>query len=140
MGGIDKDLHWPWLGFALEQSLGKGLVEAKDVTQHATAEVLVSQLPHDVLISLLSRALASEQLTPQSVLESAPPSTLAEHLEPDVMWRVLKDAADRAGLSERDKPRNERARQWLAAILEGALETELLAPADLMRHLPPAEF
>src|SRR5207248_3502965 len=79
MGGIDRDLHWPWLGFALEQAFERGLYDAKDVLAHATAEVLVSQLPHEVIIALFSRALASESLTPRHVLETAPPSMLAEH-------------------------------------------------------------
>src|SRR5262249_48450811 len=34
----------------------------------------------------------------------------------------------------------EPGRQWLASILQGALESELLAPADVVRHLPPSEF
>jgi hypothetical protein len=140
MGGIDKDLHWPWLGFSLEQALERGLLEPKDVLQHATAEVMVSQLPSEVIVAIFARALASETLTPPAVLETAPPSLLAEHLEPDVLWRCLKDAADRAGLSAAGKPRTEAARKWLAAILQGAIETELLTPADVMRHLPPAEF
>ena len=140
MGGIDKDLHWPWLGFSLEQALERGLLEPKDVLAHATAEVLVSQLPSEVIVAIFARALANQTLTPAAVLETAPPSLLAEHLEPDILWRCLKDAADRAGLSEAGKPRTEAARKWLAAILQGAIETELLAPADVMRHLPPAEF
>ena len=140
MGGIDRDLHWPWLGFALEQAFERGLYEAKDVLVHATAEVLVSQLPHDVLIALFSRALAAETLAPRHVLETAPPSLLAEHLEPDVMWRCLREIADRAGLSQRGGSRTEAGRRWLGAVLQGALETELLTPADVMRHLPPAEF
>jgi hypothetical protein len=140
MGGIDKDLHWPWLGFSLEQALERGLLEPKDVLAHATAEVLVSQLPSEVIVAVFARALSSETLTPPAVLETAPPSMLAEHLEPDVLWRCLKDAADRAGLSEAGKPRTEAARKWLAAILQGAIETELLTAADVMRHLPPAEF
>jgi len=140
MGGIDRDLHWPWLGFALEQAFERGLYEAKDVLGHATAEVLVSQLPQEVLVALFSRALASEALTPRHVLETAPPSLLAEHLEPDVMWRCLNEIADRAGLSQKGGARSETGRQWLAATLQGALETELLTAADVLRHLPPSEF
>jgi hypothetical protein len=140
MGGIDRDLHWPWLGFALEQAFERGLYEPKDVLGHATAEVLVSQLPHDVLIALFSRALASESLTPRHVMETAPPALLAEHLEPDVMWRCLKEVADRAGLSQKGGARNETGRKWLAATLQGALETELLTAGDVLRHLPPSEF
>jgi hypothetical protein len=140
MGGIDRDLHWPWLGFSLEQAFERGLYDAKDVLAHATAEVLVSQLPHEVLIALFSRALASESLTPRHVLETAPPALLAEHLEPDVMWRCLKEIADRAGLSQKGGARNENGRRWLAAVLQGAIETELLTAADVLRHLPPSEF
>src|SRR6476469_8837976 len=98
MGGIDRDIHWPWLGFALDQAMERGLYEPKDVVHHATPEVLVSQLPNDVLVALLSRALATETLTPKSVIETAPPSLLAEHLEPEVMWKCLKEIAERAGL------------------------------------------
>jgi hypothetical protein len=140
MGGIDRDLHWPWLGFALEQAFERGLYESKDVLQHATAEVLVSQLPQDVLVALFSRALASGQMTPGHVLETAPASLLAEHLEPEVLWRCLREVAERAGLTQKGGSRSESGRQWLRAVLQGALETELLSSADVMRHLPPAEF
>jgi hypothetical protein len=140
MGGIDRDIHWPWLGFALDQAMERGLYEPKDVVHHATPEVLVSQLPNDVLVALLSRALATETLTPKSVIETAPPSLLAEHLEPEVMWKCLKEIAERAGLVEKGRTRTQDARNWLGAILQGAIETELLGAADVMRHLPPAEF
>src|SRR5262245_9835106 len=96
-GGIDRDLHWPWLGFALDQALSRRLFEAKDVLQHATPEVLVSQLPHEVMIDLLTRSLSAERISPSSILETAPPEVLAEHLEPEVMWRCLKDVAKRSG-------------------------------------------
>ena len=74
------------------------------------------------------------------MLESAPPSLLAEHLNPAVMWRCLKEAAERGGLSRKGGARNPSARQWFTSIVARALESELIAPADVVRFLPPGEF
>jgi hypothetical protein len=128
------------LGFALDQAMERGLYEPKDVVGYATPEVLVSQLPNEVLVALLSQALSTESLTPRNVIDIAPPSLLAEHLEPEVIWKCLREIAEREGIAEKGKTRTQIARNWLGAILQGAIETELLAAADVMRHLPPAEF
>ncbi len=136
----DKDRHRPWLAYALEESLERALLAPRDVIDHANPEVLVTQLPPSVISDLLSRALAIGTFSPAQVLESAPPAVLAEHLNPTVMWRCLKEAADRGGLSRKGGARNPSARQWFASVVARALESELIAPTDVLRFLPPGEF
>jgi hypothetical protein len=140
MGAIDKDRHRPWLAYALEESLGRSLLAPRDVIEYANPSVLVTQLPPAVISDLLSRALVAGTFSPAQVLESAPPALLAEHLDPDVMWRCLMEAAERGGLSRKGAARSAPARQWFASVLERALDTDLISPADVVRFLPPPEF
>lgn len=140
MGAIDKDRHRPWLAYALEESLEHALLSPRDIVGHANPEVLVTQLPPAVISVLLSRALAIGTFSAAQVLESAPPALLAEHLNPEVMWRCLKDAAERGGVSRKGGTRSAPSRQWFASVLARALECELITPADVLRYLPPSEF
>jgi len=140
MSSSEKDRHRPWLAYALEESLERSLLAPRDVIDHANPEVLVTQLPPAVISDLLARALQIGTFSPAQVLESAPPSLLTEHLNPSVMWRCLKEAAERGGLSRKGGARNPSARQWFTSIVARALESELIAPADVVRFLPPSEF
>ena len=140
MGANDKDRHRPWLGYALEESLRKSLFAAKDVVGHVNAEALVAQLPHQVISELIARALASGTFSAAQVLETAPPALLAEYLETELLWRCLKDVAERSGISKKGATRAAPAQQWLASLLQKALETELVTSADVLRFLPPTEF
>src|SRR4051794_27596104 len=140
MTAIDKDVHRPWLAYALEESLEHALLTPKDVVDHANPEVLVNQLPPPVISVLLSRALTIGTFSAAQVLESAPPALLAEHLDPDVMWRCLELAAERGGLSRAGGTRSTRSRQWFASVVGRALESALVTPADVLRFLPPSEF
>jgi hypothetical protein len=140
MGGIEKDRHRPWLGYSLDEALRRSLFSAKDVVAHANPEALVAQLPHQVIGELLSRALVSGTFSAAAVLETAPPALLAEYLDAELLWRCLKDVADRAGLVKKGGTRTAQARQWLGAILQRALEAEMVLPADVLHFVPPAEF
>ena len=140
MGAIDKERHRPWLGYALEESLRRSLLSAKDIVAHVNADALVSQLPHQVISELIARALASGTFSAAQVLETAPPALLAEYLEADLLWRCLKDVAEKSGLSKKGATRAAPAQQWLAGVLQKALDTELVSPADVLRFIPPTEF
>ena len=138
--GSDLNSHRPWLAFALEESLRRAIFSAKDIMVHASPEVLVAELPHQVISEMLSRALASGTFSAASVIETAPPALLAEYLSPDLIWRCLQDAADRAGITKKGSPRTAAAKQWLAEVLKRGLDTEFITPADVLRFLPPGEF
>lgn len=124
----------------MEEALEHSLLAPKDVINHANPEVLVTQLPAPVISLLLSRALTIGTFSPAQVLESVPPAVLAEHLDPDVMWRCLKDAADRGGLSRVGGARTNHARQWFASVVGRALEGTMITPADVLRFMQPSEY
>jgi hypothetical protein len=124
----------------MEEALRRSLLAAKDIIGHASPEVLVAQLPHQVISELLTRALATGTFSPAQLIETAPPALLAEYLDPDLVWRCLKDVAERAGLTKKAAPRGGPGRQWLAVVLQRALDAELVSPADVLRFVPPGEF
>jgi hypothetical protein len=134
------DAHKTWLGYALEEAQRRGIADAAFVIGFATPEVLVSQLPRDVTARLIAGALTSGVMSPTAVLETAPPMVMAEHLDPEVLWRCVAGAAVRAGLDARDSGVGPEPRGWLEAILQKAIEDGLVTPADVVRHIPPAEF
>jgi hypothetical protein len=140
LGGSDKEKNRPWLGYALEEALRCDLTSPKVVIAHLNAEVLVAQLPRQVVSELIARALGTGTFTPEHVLAVASSALLAEYIAPDLMWDCLSDAAEGAGLTKRGATRAAKARQWLGSILERALECELVTPADVLRFLPPTEF
>ena len=95
MSAIDKDVHRPWLAYALEESLEHALLTPKDVVDHANPEVLVNQLPPPVISVLLSRALAIGTFSAAQVLESAPPALLVAGAQLDD--RRARERAGHAG-------------------------------------------
>ena len=137
---MNRDEQWPWLGFAIEEALRLGVTSADVILGYATPEILVAQLPHEITTALLARSLASGAMSPASVLESVPPAVLAEHIESEILWRCLADAAASHQLTEKGARASEEGKRWIASILERGLSSKLIAPADVVRYIPPAEF
>src|SRR5262245_49234473 len=104
----------PWLGFALEEALKQGVTDANELLRHANPEVLVTQLPRDLTTQLITLALGSGSLSPASVLETAPPAVLAEHVNPELLWRCMTEAATRAQLTEPGATPTTESKRWLA--------------------------
>jgi hypothetical protein len=137
---VEQDRYWPWLGFALDEALKRGLTDPAELIGFANPDVLVAQLPRELTTQLVAAALAAGTLTPTSILESVPPAVLAEHLESEVLWRCLVQAADKASLDVRDATVSETARSWLEVILARGLADGLVTPADVVQFVTPAEF
>jgi len=137
MSEVDRDRHWPWLGFALDEGIRLGVTDAQELINFATPEVLVAQLPHDVMSLLITRALSSGSI---SLLETASPALLAEHLESEVLWRCLVDAATKHHLTQKGTRATDEGKRWVASILQKALDSQLVTPADVVKFVPPAEF
>jgi hypothetical protein len=140
MGEVDRDRHWPWLGFALDEGIRLGVTDAQELITFATPEVLVAQLPHDVMSLLISRALSSGSISPGALLETASPALLAEHLESEVLWRCLSEAANRHQLTQKGGRATDEGKRWVASILQKALDSQLVTPAEVVKFVPPAEF
>jgi hypothetical protein len=129
-----------WLGYALQEGIKHGLTDAREMLAHATPEVLVAQLPRELTSQLIAGALKTGRLTPESVLEVAPPSQLAEHLEASVLWNCLRDAAEAANLTTPGGSASSAGRRWMGDILGRAIADGLTTADDDVRHVPPHEW
>ena len=140
MTGDTSERGTAWLGYALQEGIKHGLTDAREMLAHATPEVLVAQLPRDLTTQLIAGALKSGRLTPESVLEVAPPMALAEHLEANVLWGCLSDAAEAANLTTVGGTASAAGKRWMGDILGRGITDELLSADDVVRHVPPAEW
>ncbi len=129
-----------WLGYALQEGIKHGLTDAREMLAHATPEVLVAQLPRDLTTQLISGALKTGRLTPESVLEVAPPTVLAEHLESSVVWSCLRDAAEAANLTTVGGTASAAGKRWMGDILGRAIADGLATADDVVKHVPPSEW
>ena len=129
-----------WLGYALQEGIKHGLTDAREMLAHATPEVLVAQLPRDLTTQLISGALKTGRLTPESVLEVAPPTVLAEHLESTVVWSCLRDAAEAANLTTVGGTASAAGKRWMGDILGRAIADGLTSPEEVVKHVPPNEW
>jgi hypothetical protein len=129
-----------WLGYALQEGIKHGLTDAREMLAHATPEVLVAQLPRELTSQLIAGALKTGRLTPESVLEVAPPSVLAEHLESTVVWSCLRDAAEAANLTTVGGTASAAGRRWMGDILGRAISDGLTSAEDVVKHVPPPEW
>jgi hypothetical protein len=140
MDGDTSERGTGWLGYALQEGIRHGLTDAREMLAHATPEVLVAQLPRELTTQLIAGALKTGRLTPESVLDVAPPASLAEHLEASVLWSCLGDAAEAANLTTFGGTASTAGKRWIGEILRRAIADGLCSPDDVVRHVPPAEW
>jgi len=88
-----------WFARMMESGLENKVFAPSDVLNHATPEVLASNLPPDLLSKVLATSLAAGAMTPERVLETVTPDVMARHLPHDVLWDCIASAAQRAGVS-----------------------------------------
>jgi hypothetical protein len=129
-----------WLGYALQEGIKHGLTDAREMLAHATPEVLVAQLPRELTSQLIAGALKTGRLTPESVLEVAPPSVVAEPPESTVVWCCLRDAAEAANLTTVGGTASAAGRRWMGDILGRAIADGLTSAEDVVKHVPPPEW
>ena len=140
MDGDTGERGTAWLAYALQEGIKHGLTDAREMLAHATPEVLVAQLPRELTSQLIAGALKTGRLTPESVLEVAPPAALAEHLEASVLWSCLSDAAEAANLTTVGGTASAAGRRWMGDILGRAITDGLATADDVVRHVPPTEW
>jgi hypothetical protein len=140
MDGETGERGTAWLGYALQEGIKHGLTDAREILAHATPEVLVAQLPRDLTTLLIAGSLKTGRLTPESVMEVAPPMILAEHLEATILWSCLSDAAEAANLVASGGSASAAGRRWMGDILGRAITDGLMTPDDVVRNVPPAEW
>ena len=140
MDGDTGERGTAWLGYALQEGIKHGLTDAREILAHATPEVLVAQLPRDLTTLLIAGSLKTGRLTPESVMEVAPPAVLAEHLEATILWSCLRDAGEAANLVQAGGSASAAGRRWMGDILGRAIADGLMTPDDVVRNVPPGEW
>jgi hypothetical protein len=135
MEGDTAERGTAWLGYALQEGIKHGLTDAREILAHATPEVLVAQLPRDLTTLLIAGSLKTGRLTPESVMEVAPPMIMAEHLEANILWSCLSDAAEAANLVAAGGSASSAGRRWMGDILGRAITDG--PPAEWVKDAPP---
>jgi hypothetical protein len=133
-----------WLAFVYDSAIKHGVFRPADVITHATPEVIARDLPKELVIRIFEVAFDAGKLTPEGILGVAPPSTLAKHIAPSILWEVVRDAAARHGIATAagNVPKTGKTplRNWIAEVVASGLEREIYQPADVTRHIPPGEW
>ncbi|HEY4059996.1 MAG TPA: hypothetical protein VGM39_25445 [Kofleriaceae bacterium] len=96
---MSQEQRQQWFQRMMESGLEHQMFVPADVLQHATPDVLASNLPPELLSKVLAASLAAGSMTPERVLETVTPEVLAKHLPHDVLWACIAAAAARAGVS-----------------------------------------
>jgi hypothetical protein len=137
---MDTIDHGSWLGFALDKALATGLTQPDRLIHHVTPEVLVGRLPQELTTLVITNALSAGKLTPENLIEVAPPKVLAKHVDPALLWKCIVDVAQAHKLDVKGTGSSDIARRWLGDVLRQALDLRIVTPAEVVRHVPPAEW
>jgi hypothetical protein len=128
------------LAHALAEGLKNGLAAPPAILTHVTPELISAQLPKELTTQIVAKALGAGRLTPDLILEVASPVLLAEHVDPQALWKCVQDLAKAAKLDQKGRQASEPARRWLGDVLRMALDLGLMDERDVVRFLPPTEW
>jgi|GEM_PF-953964 len=129
-----------WFTDIVTAALGESIMEADDVTKHATPDVLAESLPADLMSKVLQAALSSGSMTPKVILETLTPALLSAHVPHPVLWESVESVAKRAGLAEASEGGNgvgDARRRFLQVVLESGLANECVTADDVLAHATP---
>jgi hypothetical protein len=124
-----------WFADVLRAGLDTRVLAEPDILTHATPAILIGSLPKDVVVRLLDATLTTGTMSPQAVVQAAPPDVLAAHVPPPVIWECLAAAAQRAGFAGDGAPETDGAREFLRRALEQALARGVVTPKDVVEDV-----
>ena len=87
------DKRRAWLRVCLQEGLERGVLEPDDVLRHANPTVLATDLPPQLVASLLQTGLDAGAFDAASLVEHLGSEQLAEHVPLPVLWACLDEAA-----------------------------------------------
>src|SRR5690606_35905740 len=79
-GGSRMEGRVRWFAEVIGAGLDKGLINPRDILDHATPNVLAENVPRDTIAALLRASLAAPKMSPASVIETVTPAVLATHV------------------------------------------------------------
>ncbi len=88
------DKRRAWLRVCLQEALERGVVEPDDVLRHANPTVLATDLPPQLVASLLQTGLDAGSFDAAALVNHLGCEQLAEHIPLPVLWSCLNEAAE----------------------------------------------
>ena len=98
------DKRRSWMAIVIQEGLQLGVLMPEDILRHATPRVLATDLPPNLVASLLQRGLDVGSFDPALLVEHLGAHKLAEHLPLPVLWGCLDEAAERSMNGSRALP------------------------------------
>jgi hypothetical protein len=124
-----------WFAEMLQAGLDTHVLAESDVLAHATPTVLIGSMPKDLLAQMLDAALASGTMSAKSVVQTATPKHLADHVALPVLWSCIAAGATRAKLADADGKPDDSAREFLRRALDAGLRHGVIAPPQVVQHV-----
>lgn len=87
------DKRRAWMRVCLQEALDRGVLEPDDVLRHATPTVLATDLPPQLVASLLQTGLDAGAFDASALVGHLGSEQLAEHVPLPVLWSCLDEAA-----------------------------------------------
>ncbi len=89
------------------------------------------------MAEVIQNSLQAGALTPDSLIDILGARGLAEHMPHELVWRITVSAVDPASL-EGDSEPTLQLRTFLGAVLDSALDLEIVTPPGILVHTTPA--
>ena len=128
-----------WFADVVRAGLDTALFAEADVLRHIPPAVLVAEMPPEVVIDVLGKALDAGSISPKSVLATVTPELLAEHVAHKLLWECVAEAADKAGLPRGDAAAaTDGARDFLRRAVDRGVANGVMPPKQIISHVTAA--
>jgi hypothetical protein len=87
------DKRRKWFAVLLDEGLRLGVLSPEDVLRHVTPGVLATDLPPDLVASILQAGLDNQSFDPALVVQTLGAENLAAHAPLPLIWACLDQAA-----------------------------------------------
>jgi len=89
------DKRRKWICVLIEEGLQVGVLGPEDVLRHTTPSVLATDLPPELVASVLQAGLDGDSFSPELVVKTLGAERIAEHLPVPVLWSCINEAAEK---------------------------------------------
>jgi hypothetical protein len=88
------DKRRKWISVLIEEGLQVGVLSPEDVMRHTTPSVLATDLPPELVASVLQAGIDGDGFNPETVVKALGAEKIAEHLPLPVLWSCVNEAAE----------------------------------------------
>ena len=89
------DKRRKWISVLIEEGLQVNVLSPDDLLRHTTPSVLATDLPPELVASVLQAGLDGDSFNPDLVVKTLGAEQMAEHLPLPVLWNCINEAAEK---------------------------------------------